>query len=193
MLRDQKGSKLTQNGVQKTEFGMSYSKKYLCWTSFWYFDLLRNWWHCVCVCSGKLGGDTAHDSNFSTSRCKHCLRCQLLKQLTLNFGFIYVDPTFKEFTLRKLHSRQTLTWKDVSTIIRSHQQALVGFSFHESVLDERDSQWQWYMSNESSRSALFRNANIKIVFVQIKIIITILLFCHLSSTKFAHTANLFRV
>ncbi len=38
----------------------------------------------------------------------------------------------------------------------------------ESVLDEQDSQWQWYMSNESSRSALFNNANIKIVFVQIK-------------------------
>ncbi len=63
----------------------------------------------------------------------------------------------------------------------------------ESVLDEQDSQWQWFMSNESSRRALFKNANIKIVFVQIKKIITILLFCHISSTKFPCTANLFRV
>ncbi len=62
----------------------------------------------------------------------------------------------------------------------------------ESGLDEQDSQWQWYMSNESSRRALFKNVNIKIVFVQIKIIITILLFCHISSTKFAYPANLFR-
>ncbi len=63
----------------------------------------------------------------------------------------------------------------------------------ESGLDEQDSQRQWYMSNESSRRALFKNVNIKIVFVQIKKIITILLFCHISSTKFAYAAKLFRV
>ncbi len=71
--------------------------------------------------------------------------------------------------------------------------AIVHTVSQESVLDEQDSQWQWYMSNESSRSALFKNANKKIAFVQIKKIITILLFCHISSTKFADTANLFRV
>ncbi len=54
-----------------------------------------------------------------------------------------------------------------------------GTASQESGLDEQDSQWQWYMPNESSRSALFKNTNTKIVFVQIKKIITILLFCHI--------------
>ncbi len=36
-----------------------------------------------------------------------------------------------------------------------------GTPSQESGLDEQDSQWQWYMSNESSQRALFKNVNIK--------------------------------
>ncbi len=53
----------------------------------------------------------------------------------------------------------------------------------ESVLDEQDSQWQRYMSNESSGRALFENADIKILFVQVKKNFTILLFYHISSSN----------